>query len=269
MQPRDMLIRHAPALAAILLAAACTTQVQTSSGAAYLERWDAATATAPGVPVAAATGTGAALEDKIRAAAAVEPMLSFPARIGIARIENGALVPVPADEAAAWMALGTALGPGIAQFEPVDPLVAEMTRASAGLAPARGDVGGLVAIIRLGAARQHLDAVLIYAVGTTTETTNTAIAFADLTIIGGAFLPTREIEAAGRASALLIDVRNGYPYGRTQAEIALAELSTSWGSDGARADLAREAEARTVARLAENVEEMFDLLIREMVTRGG
>ncbi len=239
--------------------AACSTHVQTTSGAEYLARYDAASPAPADI-----AGGSLSLDEQVRAAAAVEPILEFPARFGIARIENGRLVPVPPDEAAYWTDLAGELGPRVGTFDPVDPLTAHFTAQSLG-APAPHGAAGLVHTIRLGAARQHLDAVLIYAVDARAEKENTALAVVDITLIGGAFLPTREIEAEGRASALLLDVRNGYPYGRTFATEALSELTTSWGSDGRRDEMRREAEAKTVAALAPKVREMFDMLVREML----
>lgn len=245
--------------AAGVLLAACSTHVQTTSGADYLARYDA--------PLAAASGEGRSLDELVREAAAVEPTLTFPARFGIARIENGRLGAIPPAEAALWQELAAGLGPRVGEFVPVDPLGAAFTAESLGYTG--HDAGALAATIRLGAARQHLDAVLVYAVDTTARSDATVLAFADLTLIGGAFLPTREIEATGAAAALLIDVRNGYPYGRTDAAVELSELATSWGSDDRTEEMRREAEAETVAALAPKVREMFDLLIREMLLRSG
>jgi hypothetical protein len=73
--------------------------------------------------------------------------------------------------------------------------------------------------VRLGAARQHLDYVLIYEVFSETKTTKLASSVANWTIIGGYFVPSREIETSGFANALLLDVRNGYPYGSGKCHI--------------------------------------------------
>lgn len=261
MQPTPRLA----ALALTALLSACSTHVQTTSGADWLARTDAAlAAVASGAPGTAA-GEASGLDAQVRAAAAVEPILTFPARFGIARVENGRLAPIPPAEAALWQELATRLGDRIGSFEPVDPLVAALTAQSFGVQHFGAE--DLAARIRLGAARQHLDAVLIYAVDTAADTDPTVLAFADLTLIGGAFLPTRSIEAEGVGAALLIDVRNGYPYGRTSATASLSELSPSWGSDDASEALEAQAGAETVAALVPKVSEMFDLLIREMLLR--
>jgi hypothetical protein len=83
------------ALAGTLLGCA-TTDTQTTSGEDYLRKYQA-------VPTAAPTGAddfgGHNIDQMIRDAASVEPVLKFPARIGLARIENGNLSAIPEEEA--------------------------------------------------------------------------------------------------------------------------------------------------------------------------
>ena len=66
--------------------------------------------------------------------------------------------------------------------------------------------------IRLGAARQHLDVVLIYESFGKSQDRSNPLAITKLALIGY-FLPTENIEAEGLAQAVLVDVRNGYHYG--------------------------------------------------------
>jgi hypothetical protein len=244
-------------LAAALALGACDYNVQTSSGADYLARYDAA------LPATAEPDAA------IRRAAAVEPILTFPARFGIARIENGRLTGIPAAEVALWTGL-IEKHRSLGEFAPISPIIAEFT-ADAVLQPRAGrdrrDTGELVTTIRLGAARQHVDAVLIYEVGATSGEGLTFLAFADLTIIGGAFLPTRSLEARGVASALLLDVRNGYPYGTASAEADLSALSVTYGSDRRTEELRREAALKVVGNLVPEVDAMFGELVVEMAKR--
>lgn len=65
--------------------------------------------------------------------------------------------------------------------------------------------------IRRKAARQHLDQVLIYEIGAQSHERDTPFALADVTLIGGAPLPTGQFKVAGVGQAFLVDVRNGYP----------------------------------------------------------
>jgi len=112
-------------LALLLLLSACGNQTQTSSGAAYQAAW-------PDFNPA----LGSPIDQAVARTAAVEPLLRFPARIGLARINNGYLVGVPEREGDAWIAFSqshTAYG----EFVPVSPLVAEM--AEMDLATLRGE----------------------------------------------------------------------------------------------------------------------------------
>lgn len=78
-------------LAGLLVLAGCTT-VQTSSGGDYVTahpRWAAAVQGASAKP-----GAGS-IKRALFEAANAEPLLRFPARIGLARVHGGALTTVP------------------------------------------------------------------------------------------------------------------------------------------------------------------------------
>lgn len=247
---------------AALLLAACDYAVQTTSGADYLARYDAAVAASP-APQRSATHTDT--DALVREAAAVEPILTLPARFGLARIENGRLTAIPAAEAELWANVAAKHG-AMGAFVPVSPLIAETTAAAfrgrAGCC--RSDAETAVRTIRLGAARQHVEAVLIYEVGARARRGLTPLALMDLTIIGGYFLPTRSIKARGLATAVLLDVRNGYPYGSASAEIDLSGLSATWGK-GHRTETLRERAALEVAqKLVPEVDAMLAKLAAEM-----
>lgn len=83
--------------------------------------------------------------------------------------------------------------------------------------------------IRLGAARQHVDVVLIYEVHASGESTSNALAVTKFAIVGFFFVPSEDIVADGFAQAVLVDVRNGYSYGfaSATADEAASALSTS------------------------------------------
>lgn len=259
--------------AAALTLAACSVRTQTTSGADYLARYDADRAAARTI---GKFGTGKsirprAIDPSIRKAASVEPLLRFPARIGLARIEGGRLTAVPAAEADLWRDLA-GRNPSLGVIAVVDPLVAHLTAAAVrprGPASCRGTacIGRIVDTIRLGAARQHLDAVLIYEVGARSQKDNTFLAIADLTVLGGALLPTRSIEATGVARALLLDVRNGYPYGSATSSVRLNTLSTSFGSDARQRALRRKALLRVTHSLLPEIETMFRELVAKMRRR--
>lgn len=212
---------------------ACETTSQYTSGQDYLARYS--TTAAPQLTGQSAT------DNAVREIAAVEPDLRFPARIGLARIgDYKRLVGVPTDEAQAWRAAAETLGVGFGEFIPVSPLVADMVSAHH-----KQDHTTVIDHIRRGAARQHLDYVIVYEVSDKTESDGNALRLADLTVLGLFMLPSRDLKAEASASAILLDVRNGYPYltGSTFAD--KKGISTVIGK-GDRKDKLRNA-ARQVA----------------------
>ena len=244
-------------LIAAVTFSACSSHVQTTSGAKYLAAY-AESANDP-----KRKGAKRITDAVVRKAAAVEPILRFPARLGLARMEGGRLTGIPQSEAALWHDLARK-NRHLGNFVPISPIIAAFTTSVVGAkrnnpgCRYRGcDAVDVVSKIRLGAARQHVDAVLIYEVGSNSSKENTFLAFADLTIIGGAILPTRSIKAQGVAQALLLDVRNGYPYGTASAEADLSSLSISWGSDERQASLREKASLKVVTNLLPEVETMF------------
>lgn len=231
---------------------ACKSTTQTTSGTEYLRRYDARNQTA---------GT-AGIEDTLRRIASVEPTLTFPARIGLARIDGGHLSGIPAEEADAWRALGASLGPSYGEFVPVSPMVASM--AAAGVAD--GMRQGTINQIRMGAARQHLDAVLVYETYSKTSTKSNLLAMGDLTIIGGYVLPSRTSEAEGVATALLIDVMQGYPYGTVSVSVDKESAVASrwgWGSDD-KQTMGEAIRSKAAVKLVPEVERMMRRLRAEL-----
>lgn len=242
---------------ATLLIQGCGYSTQVTSGQSYLERYQ----DTPSVSLTEKNGASSAphtvdIETAIRKAAAVEPTLRFPARIGLARIKYGALTPVPANEAEAWLASKKRLEPGFGEFLPISPLVANTVTASVN-ANVKERVSDVMNHIRLAAARQHMDAVLVYEVLSSSSTNKNALAFTDLTIIGGYFVPSRELQGKAIGNALLIDVIQGYPYGTVQTSVDLEELSQAWGAGEKQRLLAERAEAEVARKLAVEVEDMF------------
>lgn len=252
------------ALILILFLTACTHGVQTSSGVEYLERFERAASNVSGAPISSGP------DQAIVRAAGVEPILTLPAKFGLARIEKGQLTGIPSEEVALWVELAKKKQ-SLGSFVPISPIIAKFTASAVLLERksnnSRDRTGDLVTMIRLGAARQHVDVVLIYEVGASARKENTVLAFADLTIIGGAFLPTRLLDAQGVAQALLLDVRNGYPYGTASAVADLSAYSVSWGSDRRRDDLRKDAALKVIENLVPEVDAMFNDLVSEMAVR--
>ncbi len=225
---------------AISLSACSTTQL--TSGSDYLDRY---------TPQALASSDS--LDEDIRAIASVEPDLRFPARIGLARIKNRQLVNPPIDELAAWGDLADVLGPDIGSFVPVSPLIASMVR-PADKAPRSEHV---VADIRRAAARQHLDYVLVYEVTDMMDSERNALSIADLTILGLYLLPSRDTNIQSYASALLVDVRNGYPYGTASGSDKQTMLTTYANSGSTKRRKQNSVSQSAVENLITDVETML------------
>ncbi len=247
--------RALAACLALAFLSACAPTVQTTSGADYI-------AARPEFRPAA----GNSVERAVFDAANNEPTLRFPARLGLARIQRGGLTAIPPGEADHWLTLAQSAGPAYGTFVPISPLVADMAM------PASGSSGqerrfNLIERIRIGAARQHVDAVLIYEVSTGTRDTGTALSVADLTIIGAFLIPSRAVEGQATANAILVDVRNGYPYGTATSTVQQTGFVPNNGS-GARADrLAEQATAEAVGKLAADAGMMLARLKSELDTR--
>ncbi|MEL6857082.1 MAG: hypothetical protein AAFO74_01770 [Pseudomonadota bacterium] len=234
--PRHSLI----CAAALLWLGACTSSIQTTSGADYLARYDASHE--------AANGVQSDVDADIREIAAIEPNLLFPARIGLARFQHGKLTTLPEDEARIWQDAIQSAGGEFGEIVPVSPLIAALVEE----APARGSNPAVAAIgnIRRGAARQHLDYVLAYEVGSHRTKKANAYAIADLTIIGMFVLPSRTIQVDAVASGLMLDVRTGYPYATLITYAEKSGLSRAVSQTSTGGAYKHSAEARAVDELA-------------------
>lgn len=220
------------------------------------------------------THTSIGIDEAVREVAAIEPLLKFPARIGIARIEGGRLVQIPQEELIAWDGLAADRRHRLGTFVPIDLFQTELIWAEYG-----GQIGGpsdtngfsdaarlqnTVAKIRLGAARQHVDAVLVYEVAGTSDVTDWPLNILDLTLVGHYILPTYH-KARGFAAARLIDVRNGYPYGTATHEISDASMRLKYKDR--RKKLASRAKTEATLGLMPKVESMFEELAVELAAR--
>jgi hypothetical protein len=254
MRGRDI-IAMASAAFALAMLTACESDIQTTSGQAYLDKYETTTP----VEAHATRGAGLTIDEKVRQVAAVEPTLRFPARIGLARIENGELSGIAADEAAAWMEGAERLGPAFGTFVPLNRLVAEMVTGPSAEAHSVSEtrLHRTMEKIRLGAARQHLDAVLVYEVYGSSEQSGNLLSALNVTIIGAFMLPGEDVHAEGFASALLVDVRNGYPYGTARHVVERDTITPSAGSyDESRSEL-RSAMSEAAVGLVPEVETML------------
>jgi hypothetical protein len=241
--------RHIVLPVAVLLAA-CSNDIQLTSGAEFVEARDA-----DGLRP---------IDPDIAAIASVEPNLHFPARIGVARIVNGELTLPSPSEGEMLAEVGVRFA-ALGEFVQVSPLITSMlTGSDTSALPPRHDGRGhekVIKEIRMAAARQHLDYVLIYEIGARSRERDTVFALADVTLIGGALLPTRNIKVAGVGPAIFLDTRTGYPYGTAQAAADLSGLGRSFGGDRREEQLREKATDKVFAALVPEVEEMFAKLV--------
>ena len=258
--------RQGLCLALALALAACGHSTQITSGKDYLSKYPQASAQAqvsPQIPTADNAGGRVAFDAQVRAAADVESTLRFPARIGIARLRDGQLASVAANEAGAWMNLAKRLGPDWGELVPISPLIAALasqpeTEAINCWSNRQGCLEKTLRAIRLGAARQHVDAVLVYEAFARGEVTSNPIAVTKLALIGF-FLPSEDVSAEGHAQAVLVDVRNGYTYGMAsaQSDKAAFALASSVNQDEVANRMNLRAETAAVQALAPEVESML------------
>lgn len=186
---------------------ACLNTVQTCSGAAFLAE------------------RGLITDTEIAKAAAGEPTLHFPAKIGIARIIGRDITAIPQRELTALAKERPTPDP-LGQFVPHSPMIAQTIERETNMTATR--------LAQLTAARQHLDYLVIY----------------DLNREGRGF------GAVGRADLMVMDVRSGYIYATAATATNVAGLGTirrGWG-DHILSDAAAE---KLVKTLAPNVTQIF------------
>lgn len=258
-------MRHRVAVlpAVVLFLAGCAHTTQLTSGSEYIDRYPD-----PPLSMAQQYTPDRDVDREVLETANVEPMLRFPARIGLVRIEQGEIANVPAGEVAAWRGCAARLGETFGEFVPVSPLIAGMVYPSE--SPQRPESAAmqtdeLIRKIRLGAARQHLDIVLIYEVFSRTKRMPLFSSVANLTIIGMYFVPSEKLTTVGHANALLIDVRNGYPYGTASASLEDSDVyafAEHW-------EKVKSLEERTRIAAAVNLVPEVEAMMRELRDKTG
>jgi hypothetical protein len=189
---------------------ACSNTVQSSSGAAFL------------------ADRGPITDAEIAKAAAGEPTLHFPAKIGIARIIGRDITAIPQGELSALTKERPTPDP-LGQFVPLSSMIAQTIERETNTTAIR--------LAQLTAAHQHLDYVIIY----------------DLSREGRGF------DAMGRADLMVMDVRSGYIYAAAVTSTNVAGLGTirrGW-ADRILSDAAAE---KLVKTLAPDVTSIFTTL---------
>jgi len=256
MEKKTMKAMKYSALFAALLLGACSHTIQASSGADYVARYNQT-----------AYQSSSTLDGEIRDIAAIEPNLRFPARFGLARIEKGQLTGIPADEAELWTEMTERQGSRYGEFLPISPLVTSMVSA-----PYDRRTTNIVNDIRKGAARQHVDYVLIYEVTDKKERRSNDLRVGDATILGLFLLPSRKVKIDSTASAILLDVRNGYPYVTATSFAENKGTTSAVGVSSKRKKLTQAGRIEAVGKLTLDVEnalrDLKDEAYEQLVAEG-
>ena len=202
-------------------------------------------------------------DKEVKLVAEIEPSLRFPARIGLVKIYNGKITNLSPEEVESWTKVKEEMGEKFGDFIPVSSMIAEMVYSSQNRNTKRhGNPVEIFRKVRLGAARQHLDYVLVYEVFSSTKTTKLASSVANWTIIGGYLIPSRQIKTTGHANALLLDVRTGYPYGTATATLNANEISAWFNNRDKARNLADKNQMSTVIKLIPEVQQMMKKLMQ-------
>lgn len=243
------LLNSAAVAALFACAAACTSSIQTTSGTDYMNR---------------AESSGAVLSDEFRRVADVEPMLSFPARIGIARIKGGKLTNIPEEEFFRWT---TAFGDDGNTYLPVSLFIADLV-APEDLFASDADSRRRTVIerLKLSGARQHMDAILVYEVDAVGERRANGLALANLSIIGLFIAPSSAVSASAIASGLLFDVRNGYPYAQLSTTTDKADLTPLIHAADRKSDLEAKSIELAVEKLSQEASSVMRSLRAELTS---
>ena len=231
--------------------------VQTTSGREYLNKYE---------DLDLPQGKAGSIDEEVREIANIEPTLRFPARIGLAKLYNGRISNLSVEEVEGWDKAKEEMGSKFGEFVPVSSMIAEL----AYTAPKRTKDTPIVKSseifrkVRLGAARQHIDYVLLYEVFSETKTTKLASSVANWTIIGGYFIPSRKIQTTGHANALLLDVRSGYPYGTASSSLTADELSAWHNNRDKSRNLADKNQIATSLKLIPEARKMMEKLMQNL-----
>ena len=227
--------------------------IETTSGKEYLNKY--AKTNHPSL-------MEANLDQNFRQVAKVEPSLQFPACIGLIKLYNGKITNITAEEIEAWNQSKRELGEDFGEFVPLSSMVVVHATPPKDK-NVRQDSSEIFSQIRLGAAGKHLKQVLIYEVFSKTKTTKLSSAVADWTIVGGYFVPSRQIDTTGYANALLLDVHSGYPYGTASTTLNTRKISTTQTYRDESRNLADQNHVATAIKLIPQTQKMIEELIKQ------
>jgi hypothetical protein len=114
--------------------------------------------------------------------------------------------------------------------------------------------------LRKAAAALRADMVLLYTLDTTFHVEDHA---KPLTVLSLGLLPSREAHVRCTASALLVDVRNGYLYGLAEATRKQDQSTNAWSSRSTVDRARRETETAAFEGLVDELEDAWGRLVEE------
>jgi hypothetical protein len=239
---------------------ACQTTVQNTSGEDYLAKYNLD-------KKSLGTKEEASFKKLLIEATQVNPTLSFPARIGLAKISSlssgrAKIENVTPEEATVWLDIAKGASNRYGEFILVDPLIAELTVKSL-QSNSSIDIHNAIHKVRLAAARQHLDAVLIY--GFNHNSKENGFWLLNLATLGS--LPTTNVSSRTQISALLIDVIQGYPYGNVTEFVDSSTLSRPTRVRKNTNDLNEENISSALRKVSPKIKEMFEKVYKNSLSR--
>ncbi len=260
----DIAMKNSYLVLIVLLISACAHTVQTTSGSEYLKNYNSSF---EHPNYSSNDDDRKDFKKQLIETASIEPILRFPARIGLARIDQGQISVLSEEEVGAWKITKENLGNSFGEFIPISPLIAAMASSEHVKNDGTKQINQLMNKLRLAAAKQHLDALLVYELFSSSSTQSNILSIMNISIIGGYIFPSNEINAKGIANAMLIDVIQGYPYGTAQTKVDESEYSTLWGEWENSNQLNNKVKIAAAVKLTKEVEEMFKKLRWELAER--
>jgi hypothetical protein len=114
--------------------------------------------------------------------------------------------------------------------------------------------------LRNAAANLHADMLLIYTFDTQFYTEDLAT---PLTVVTLGASPNMHVSVVTTASAVLMDTRNGYVYGTSEATERHNELANAWGSEAAVDRSRRDTEEAAFVKLVGEFEKTWSGVVKE------
>lgn len=220
-----------------------------------------------------AQARAAMTDDSVREALAKKPLATFPARIAVARVQASDYTNYEYDRhgnrqdirRGAYAVITT---PDVEKHEDFE-LIGKLPQV-AGVALIRRvilerDLNSDQEL-RNAAARLHADLLVFYTFDTN-FTTDTVLR--PLSVISLGLFPNKNAKVASTASAVLMDVRNGYIYAIVEATAQDHQLANAWSSEDAIDQVRKRVEREAFVKLVAAFQEEWPNVLLEYAPRPG